>query len=298
MRCDLADDPAVIGIARTTHLNVDEVVGKLQRLWSWADANTADGRMPWVDGRAVDEKAGKRGFAAAMQLVRWLEIDADGVVFPNFDRHNGASAKARALDKNRKQTGRMSDNIPENVREMSGSEPDKTRTREREEVEIEKNKNLNPSTVERGAGAEAPQAPKKRATRLPEGWELPLEWADWAMSERREWNRKTMLRVSLEFRDHWLSKGEARADWEATWRNWVRREKARAPPNGKHSLAERRTQTLDAITGVQPNERDITSVTARVDSETVHPVPVDLRQPGGDDVGPIRPGRPARNVGR
>ena len=43
MRLDLASDPAVIRIRRSLGLDVDAVVGKLHRLWSWADAHTVDG---------------------------------------------------------------------------------------------------------------------------------------------------------------------------------------------------------------------------------------------------------------
>lgn len=81
-----------------------------------------------------------------------------------------------------------------------------------------------------GANAPAP-AKRPRGSRLPPGWELPASWGDWARQERPEWGSTDVLRVSLLFRDHWQGKGEARADWEATWRNWVRRE--RSQKNGR-----------------------------------------------------------------
>jgi uncharacterized protein YdaU (DUF1376 family) len=64
-----------------------------------------------------------------------------------------------------------------------------------------------------------------RATRLAPDWELPAEWGDWAANERG-WSASEVVRVSHAFADHWRSKGEPRADWLATWRNWVRRERA------------------------------------------------------------------------
>ena len=69
-----------------------------------------------------------------------------------------------------------------------------------------------------------PDKPKsKRKTRLPENWFLPKDWGDWAMDQGLT---ETEIRAEAEcFADHWHSKGETRADWLATWRNWIRRRK-------------------------------------------------------------------------
>jgi hypothetical protein len=101
MRTDLGSDPAVIRIRRATGVDADAVVGKLHRLWSWSDAHTADGYAAGLDADWVDELAGCPGFAAAMEEAGWLEVDANGVRFVNFERHNGQTAKVRALRKTR-----------------------------------------------------------------------------------------------------------------------------------------------------------------------------------------------------
>ena len=64
MRIDIADDPAVIGIAAALRMSEDEVVGKLHRLWSWADKHTTDGFVPHIN--LIDEAANLQGFASAM----------------------------------------------------------------------------------------------------------------------------------------------------------------------------------------------------------------------------------------
>jgi hypothetical protein len=70
---------------------------------------------------------------------------------------------------------------------------------------------------------EAKASPKKGSRLSPE-WALPRAWGEWALGEglsaagaRREADR---------FRDYWLGrtgKDAAKLDWEATWRNWVRK---------------------------------------------------------------------------
>ena len=55
MRHDLAEDPVVVRIASAVGCNEDEVVGKLHRLWSWADKHKSSCdpgvRVPldWID---------------------------------------------------------------------------------------------------------------------------------------------------------------------------------------------------------------------------------------------------------
>jgi hypothetical protein len=126
MRHDLADDPAVIRLADIVQVEDDAVIGKLFRLWSWADRHTHDGHAEGVGLSWVDRLARCEGFGAALVRVGWLAESDGGLSFPRFDRHCSDTAKARALDAKRKSATRS-------VREMSGCEPDKNRTREEEE---------------------------------------------------------------------------------------------------------------------------------------------------------------------
>ena len=98
----------------------------------------------------------------------------------------------------------------------------------------------------RGGDPEAPLAPPSAtptpkastACRLPKDWQLPKAWGEWALSERPDWTADKVRKVAEAFRDHWLSKGGAdarKADWLATWRNWVRREQS-APSRGASVL--------------------------------------------------------------
>lgn len=95
MRVDLGDDPAVILMASKLDVSEDEIVGKLHRLWCWADKHTTDGTAPAITARWVDRYVNRTGFADAMILARWISFSEEGVEFPEFDRHNGGSAKKR-----------------------------------------------------------------------------------------------------------------------------------------------------------------------------------------------------------
>lgn len=87
---------------------------------------------------------------------------------------------------------------------------------------------------EGGAGGEvAPPAPTtkaKRGTRLPDDWQLPKSWGNWAL-EHFIITRDQVLSEAASFKDHWHSTGRnaTKLDWRATWRNWVRNSKKRYP---------------------------------------------------------------------
>jgi hypothetical protein len=97
MRTDLRDDPAVIYMAAELGIDEDTVVGKLHRLWSWADKQTVDGNAFGVTETWIDRYLGVTGFALSLVNVGWLSLLEDGLEIPNFERHNGESAKRRAL---------------------------------------------------------------------------------------------------------------------------------------------------------------------------------------------------------
>lgn len=115
MRLDLADDPAVIGIANATDLDEYGVVGRLHKLWSWADRQSRDGHAQSVTKKWVDRYLERDGFAQAMVDVGWLVFDKTGLMIPKFDRHNGKGAKNRALSKDRKVTQRSRSERDTNV---------------------------------------------------------------------------------------------------------------------------------------------------------------------------------------
>lgn len=75
----------------------DLAVGKLLRVWRWFDQQTVDGNARSVSTALLDRIAGVTGFAKAMAEVGWLFITDEGIRLPNFERHNGKTAKDRAL---------------------------------------------------------------------------------------------------------------------------------------------------------------------------------------------------------
>jgi uncharacterized protein YdaU (DUF1376 family) len=65
----------------------------------------------------------------------------------------------------------------------------------------------------------------ERATRLPDDWQPSDDMIQFCLQERPDLDWKF---VSDGFRDYWISQAGAKgrkADWSATWRNWVRNQR-------------------------------------------------------------------------
>lgn len=95
MRVNLDTDPAVISIASRLKLPELHVVGLLWKVWAWADQHTESGNAVCVTHVTLDRFTGVTGFANALRKAGWLTGKDHALTFPNFDRHNGASAKLR-----------------------------------------------------------------------------------------------------------------------------------------------------------------------------------------------------------
>jgi hypothetical protein len=92
-----SDKPEVWAIAESLGIDPDAVVGKLLRVWAWFDDQTEKGNAPIVTRALLDRKVGVTGFVTAMVQAGWM-VETDGLLtLPNFDRHNGQTAKNRIL---------------------------------------------------------------------------------------------------------------------------------------------------------------------------------------------------------
>lgn len=88
-----------------------------------------------------------------------------------------------------------------------------------------------------------------RATRLPADW-MPNE-SDVSFC-RKERPDLMPQEVADQFRDYWIAqpgtKGK-KTDWQATWRNWVRNQRAANSPTHIRSYHDERADTIAALTG-------------------------------------------------
>jgi hypothetical protein len=109
MRCNLDTDPAVFQMAAALEMDELAVVGRLWKVWTWADQHVSDCHAISVTCSVLDRITTTPGFSEAMRKVGWLEGRDGALSFPRFDRHNGQTAKNRALATNRQAKKRHDD---------------------------------------------------------------------------------------------------------------------------------------------------------------------------------------------
>jgi len=113
--------PEVWHLVALLNLDTATVVGKLFQFWCWFNEHTEDGNAPSVTVPLLDEHVGVTGFCNAMIEVGWLVQEDSMITLPNFDRHNGKTAKKRALTNQRVKRSRNADTVtkalPEKRRE-------------------------------------------------------------------------------------------------------------------------------------------------------------------------------------
>ena len=87
-------------------------------------------------------------------------------------------------------------------------------------------------------------SPKKKGSRLSAEWRLPKAWGEWAMNEGLP--ELDTRREADKFRDYWIGVAGAKGvklDWQATWRNWVRKalsDRKQSPKVGQSKVGETR----------------------------------------------------------
>jgi len=111
-------------------------------------------------------------------------------------------------------------------------------------------------TDKRGGDKTSPslRSGEQRATRLPKPFELPDDYRGFCQTERPELDP---AKVAEKFADFWHGKpGKAgtKLDWFATWRNWVREERAPKQFGGTGSTPHRYAAAARTIFGNQQTD--------------------------------------------
>jgi hypothetical protein len=170
------DKPEVFVMADELGIDPDAVLGKLVRIWVWADQQTFDGNAVSVTFSLLDRVSGQKGFADALLKAGWLKRVDDGVQFVNFDRHNGETAKTRALTAKRVKKHRSGNGVA-TLKDGIGNADGVTLTlpeKRREEKNVATNRDDQNAKPEHLGGIDDVIIPKKMQT--PECQHAAAQW--------------------------------------------------------------------------------------------------------------------------
>lgn len=183
------------------------------------------------DTTAADRKKRQRAREKAAKPAPSNAVTGDGVPVTDASRVTGTDVTRTDID----------------------TDIDKETKVDKTEVELEPvgGPAVPPSTASAPIGVSA--IPK--AKRLAADWVLPKKWGEWALSERPELTADDVRKQADMFRDHWVAKSgkdASKLDWNATWRNWIRRANLGKPsgaaPGGlnKQEALEQRNRGVGA----------------------------------------------------
>jgi len=216
------DKPEVVTMSETLGIDQDAVVGKLIRLWIWADMNSIDGHALSVTDSFLNRLTFQPGFADAMRKVGWLEGEAGTLTVPNFDRHNGKTAKTRALSKNRKESSRSK---RDNCHAWSVTKSGRERDQRREEKSIKERESA------RAGEADIPTLKEMTEEGAMRGIAAAIVQACWEHYEGK---------------NLWLNKHGRLINWRQCLVTWNTNEQQRKHTNGNQKRVDRNAGTQNA----------------------------------------------------
>lgn len=213
------DKPEIVTMAEALGIDQDAAFGKCIRLWIWADQQTISGDDLIVTPSFLDRLTNCAGFSQQLLIVGWLKNRNGRFSLPRFDRHNGQTAKNRALSADRMQRQRYAQSVTETAPDL---ELDKEKKRRVRRVLA----NVDPGNL--------PQAPKDpenlpATTRAIRGFVPP------SLEEVSAYCRERGGKVDpVVWMDHYTSNGwkvgpNPMKDWKAACRTWEHRR-----GNGSH----------------------------------------------------------------
>lgn len=133
-----------------------------------------------------------------------------------------------------------------------------------------------------GQAKTKPTPAEPQGSRLPADWRCPPEWLAWARGQ----GHPQPEAEADKFRDYWHAQAAAKgrkADWLATWRNWIRRSLEDLTRRGPHHARSTRPD-LGTTSPDQQRARDRAEIAATLGLRTMG---ADRAGPGGDDTGPV-----------
>lgn len=204
------EKPEVVMMAAELDMHELDVVGRLARVWIWADQQSVNGDAVSVTAAFLDRLTQCNGFASAMRKAGWLEGRDGSLSIPNFDRHNGQTAKTRALGRNRNQSYRAKNRDGESVTNASL------------EKRREENINIPPKSPKKG------DSQKTTSQKL--SWSVADGWQGVTDDLRAKWKLAYPacdIDRHLAAMDVWLRANPTRAvksNWAAFAARWLSKE--------------------------------------------------------------------------
>lgn len=185
---------------------------------------------------------------AVIDAIKWLEQSGILLADRTNGRHTTYTIKPKCFTQipniSRRETGRAEPPVGQNHR--SGKPTNQSGKTTKPVGQTDTNRQEPSLTIKHIGSPSASPKETSRGTRLQKDWQLPDDWR--AEAIRLGADQVTAYTEAEKFRDYWVGVSGAKglkADWQATWRNWIRRalenqSRGQSHAERKHALAEHR----------------------------------------------------------
>lgn len=293
MSADLSEDPIVIAMA--TRLGIDEfsVVGRLHRIWSWADRHLSDGLALGITPEWIDQFVRLEGFSNALLDVGWLSRFENGGLLDS-SRNLLDSFSETFLDSSRSLLDSQDGGgwggvvFPRFFRFLSGRTTKtntKTKTTPTRAREIEKDRE---SAIEKASENVIEKEIEKDSRQIEKDEAFSIFWKAYPRKDSKVPAQKAFAKLapsadllgrimeSLErFKrcDQWTREGGKFVPFASTWLNQRRWEDETTPgiaprafASAPRSYHDERADTLAKLTGRKPAHTPESAEASHVDA--------------------------------
>lgn len=201
---EVAHHPKTRKLAKKLEIDLAAAIGHLHALWWWAVDYAEDGSL----NKHTDEDIAigalwdydPKTFVDALVECRWIDRNGEDLSLHDWDEYAGRLVDKRRANAERKRLSRArhtdaaQESAPvtglHNITEPNQTEPDLTQ-------------------------------PRARARNIEAaGWKPNPELIEWVAQEFPEVD---IVAETEKFIDHFAANGKPMKDWDAAWRNWMRR---------------------------------------------------------------------------
>lgn len=202
--------PKTKRLARSLNVSIPTAIGHLHCLWWWALDYAPDGDMSAFAAWEIADGAMWEGDPAIFIAALEDSFFSRNGVINDWHDYAGRLIQSRVKARERMAAYR--------ARQSQGRQSGLTVAPEPQ-----------PATPEPEPAPEAPPAKprQKRAGAITDQWEPTAESLAWATAQ---WPEAWVKRNTETFRDYYIGTGKPMKNWDATWRNWLRRDATRNPP--------------------------------------------------------------------
>ena len=122
VRKSLPTSPRFVRMMSALKADKFQTLGGVLSAWMIFDDHSTDGHLLGYTPSTLDQVVGFEGLTMAMEGVGWVEVTPDGLQAVDFEEHNGATAKRRAMDAARKGSARRLQNVRNDADKMRNRE--------------------------------------------------------------------------------------------------------------------------------------------------------------------------------